>query len=243
MRKALALARADRLAPCSFRSLSSGERQRMLLARAIAQSPKILLLDEPTSHLDVGHQLDVIDSIKALGLTVVAALHDLNVALTFADEALILSERDRNFERKAVAERARGTGGLGCAEDFRRRRRVMGASPSRSVRGNVGLKMRSRSDVCIAGLEMFTRGRYGLKASRAERQGGCRSRRAPRLREARGRRVHAEVFEDLRCDFGIGDEADGRERSATAAAFETVCTIGLHNCNRAVPDQLQSSRA
>ncbi|MBI4817267.1 MAG: ABC transporter ATP-binding protein [Deltaproteobacteria bacterium] len=92
VRKALALARADHLAPRSFLSLSSGERQRVLLARAIAQSPRILLLDEPTSHLDVGHQLDVIDSIKALGLTVVAALHDLNVALTFADEALVLSE-------------------------------------------------------------------------------------------------------------------------------------------------------
>lgn len=73
-----------------FSSLSGGERQRVMLARALAQRPKLLLLDEPTNHLDIGHQLEILASIRALDLTVVAALHDLNAALGFGDRGILL---------------------------------------------------------------------------------------------------------------------------------------------------------
>jgi iron complex transport system ATP-binding protein len=80
-------------------SLSGGERQRALLARAIAQEAPLLLLDEPTSHLDIGHQLDLLERVRALarerGVTVVAALHDLNLAARFADRLVVLSRGRR----------------------------------------------------------------------------------------------------------------------------------------------------
>lgn len=76
-------------------SLSGGERQRAVLARALLQSARILLLDEPTTHLDIGHQLDLLSRVQILArrgrVTVVAALHDLNLAARFADRIVVLS--------------------------------------------------------------------------------------------------------------------------------------------------------
>jgi iron complex transport system ATP-binding protein len=73
--------------------LSSGERQLASIARAIAQEPQLLLLDEPTSHLDIAHQIRVLDLIKRLnrekGLTVVIVLHDLNLAAQYCDRLLL----------------------------------------------------------------------------------------------------------------------------------------------------------
>lgn len=73
--------------------LSSGERQLASVARAIAQEPRILLLDEPTSHLDIAHQIRVLDLIKRLnretGLTVLIVLHDLNLAAQYCDRLLL----------------------------------------------------------------------------------------------------------------------------------------------------------
>lgn len=66
-------------------TLSGGERQRVLLARALAQDTPILILDEPTNHLDVKHQLQIMRICKSSGKTVVAAIHDLNVAAMFCD--------------------------------------------------------------------------------------------------------------------------------------------------------------
>lgn len=74
----------------SLATLSGGERQRVLLARALAQTPKLLLLDEPTNHLDVRHQLELLAAVERPGLTVVAALHDLNAAADWADQVLVL---------------------------------------------------------------------------------------------------------------------------------------------------------
>jgi iron complex transport system ATP-binding protein len=76
-------------------SLSSGERQLAFIARAIAQEPKLLLLDEPTSHLDIGHQARVLGLVRRLnrekGLTVLVVLHDLNLASQYCDRLLLLS--------------------------------------------------------------------------------------------------------------------------------------------------------
>ena len=69
----------------NFQSLSGGEKQRVVLARALTQSPKILILDEPTNHLDIRYRLEILSIIKELHVTVLAALHDLSLAAQFCD--------------------------------------------------------------------------------------------------------------------------------------------------------------
>ncbi len=77
-------------------TLSGGEAQKVIIARALAQEPKALLLDEPTSSLDLGNQLDVMDLVasvvKSEGVCAVIAIHDLNLALRYADRFLILKD-------------------------------------------------------------------------------------------------------------------------------------------------------
>ncbi|ARZ68590.1 ABC transporter ATP-binding protein [Streptomyces sp. HU2014] len=79
------------LADRSFPTLSGGEKQRVLIARALAQQPKVLVLDEPTNHLDIAQQLEVLSLVRAAGLTVLAALHDLNLAATHCDALYVIA--------------------------------------------------------------------------------------------------------------------------------------------------------
>jgi iron complex transport system ATP-binding protein len=75
----------------SFHSLSGGERQLVLVARALAQQAGHIVLDEPTNHLDIRHQSEVLDIVAGRGLTVIAALHDLGLAALYCDEVHLLT--------------------------------------------------------------------------------------------------------------------------------------------------------
>jgi iron complex transport system ATP-binding protein len=85
----------QQLAGRPFPDLSGGEKQMVVLAQALAQEPKVLLLDEPAAHLDVSYQLMLFDWLRKLnseGLTIVCVLHDLNLALLYFEKLLMLSE-------------------------------------------------------------------------------------------------------------------------------------------------------
>ncbi len=85
----------EQFADRNIHALSSGERQRVFLAMALAQEPKVLLLDEPTAHLDLKYQIEIMELVRGLadqGLTVMAALHDLNLAARYSDRVAVLSQ-------------------------------------------------------------------------------------------------------------------------------------------------------
>lgn len=104
-----ALARLDaaELAQRPLGALSGGERQRVVLARAVAQESAVLLLDEPTASLDIGHQQQVLDLVEGLrregSIAVLGALHDLTLAAQYADR-LVLLDRGRVVAEGAAAE-------------------------------------------------------------------------------------------------------------------------------------------
>ncbi len=88
------LLKIERFALRNFNTLSGGEKQKVMLARALAQEPKVLLLDEPTSNLDIKHQLEVMEVIRDIvrykGISAVVAIHDLNLAARYADKLVML---------------------------------------------------------------------------------------------------------------------------------------------------------
>lgn len=82
----------------SFSTLSGGEQQKVILARALAQQTECLILDEPTNHLDITHQLEILKIVKELGITVVSAIHDLNLAAAYCDRLYVLRDGQILYE-------------------------------------------------------------------------------------------------------------------------------------------------
>ncbi len=76
----------------SFLTLSGGEKQRVLIARAIAQETEFIVMDEPTNHLDVGYQMKIMDLILSLNKTVLTAIHDLNMAIVYCDKVIVIDD-------------------------------------------------------------------------------------------------------------------------------------------------------
>lgn len=76
----------------SYIDLSGGEQQRVMLARALAQETETLILDEPTNHLDIAYQLQIMDLIAKRRMTVVAAIHDLNIAAMYCDKIFAMEQ-------------------------------------------------------------------------------------------------------------------------------------------------------
>lgn len=105
--EALAYTDVIHLAGKNINELSAGERQRVLIAKALAQEPALLYLDEPTSHLDIGHQIQIMELLRQLneknGVTIVIVLHDLNIASEYA-KRLILLDEGRIFKEGTPAD-------------------------------------------------------------------------------------------------------------------------------------------
>jgi iron complex transport system ATP-binding protein len=92
--RAMATTDTEAFAARDFRSLSGGEKQRVILASALAQEPETLLLDEPTTFLDLKHQLAMYKLLASLAkrMLVVAVTHDLNLALRFSDRVIVMDD-------------------------------------------------------------------------------------------------------------------------------------------------------
>ena len=92
----LELTETSEISDRSLSQLSGGEKQRVVLAQVLAQEPKLVLLDEPTSHLDIGHQTHVLNVMKKLnrskGLTVISVMHDLNLAGEYCERLILLNK-------------------------------------------------------------------------------------------------------------------------------------------------------
>lgn len=96
VKQAMELTGISNLKDRIFNELSGGERQKAILALAMAQQPKLLLLDEPTAHLDINHQIELLQLIHKLnreqGITVISVMHDLNLASLYFDRLILLKD-------------------------------------------------------------------------------------------------------------------------------------------------------
>lgn len=89
-RKNLKVVGMEEFSKSKFSVLSGGEQQRVMLARALTQETPCLILDEPTNHLDIKYQLQLMDIVKKMNLTVIAAIHDLNIATMYCDRIIAM---------------------------------------------------------------------------------------------------------------------------------------------------------
>lgn len=96
VKEALELTNTFHLKDRIITEISGGERQRVIIAKALAQNPSIILLDEPTSHLDINHQMEILSLLRKLnkekGTTIVVVIHDINLASRYSDEVIMLNE-------------------------------------------------------------------------------------------------------------------------------------------------------
>ena len=76
----------------NYLNLSGGEKQRVIIARAVAQESDFFVLDEPTNHLDISYQLQIFDFVRRLNVTVLSAIHDLNLAALYCDRLYVLKD-------------------------------------------------------------------------------------------------------------------------------------------------------
>ncbi len=95
VRKCMEMTNTWQFRDTMINQLSGGEKQRVYIARALAQEPKILLMDEPISHLDIKYQIEILSFVRELakqGILVIAVLHDINLACQFCNEILIMKD-------------------------------------------------------------------------------------------------------------------------------------------------------
>ena len=96
IRECLHLVNADDIANRYFNELSDGERQKVVFARALAQEPEVIILDEPTIHLDLKHRIELMsilrDSCREKGITVIVSLHDVDLALKIAELVILVKD-------------------------------------------------------------------------------------------------------------------------------------------------------
>ncbi|MBU0991440.1 MAG: ABC transporter ATP-binding protein [Proteobacteria bacterium] len=135
--EALAMVHAENLLFRDINTLSDGERQKILIARALAQDPAIILLDEPTMHLDLKHRMEVMTILQSLcrekGITVVASLHDVDIAAKISDKVALV--KDSQIIAWGEPENVLSTDSVSALYDFK------GASFNRylgsiEIRGN-----------------------------------------------------------------------------------------------------------
>jgi len=132
------------LADRALRELSGGERQRAWISAALAQEAGILLLDEPTSFLDIGYQVEVLDLVHRLsrerGATVVMAIHDINQAIAVSDRISLLEKGELRFDGKPEALAASGL----IEKTFRIRGRFVEVAPDKPPHFDVELTRLTR---------------------------------------------------------------------------------------------------
>lgn len=90
--KALKIVEMEDFKYSSFQVLSGGEKQRVMIASAIARNPDVIVLDEPTNHLDINYQYMIMEILSKLNITIVMAIHDLNLALRYCNEVYVLNQ-------------------------------------------------------------------------------------------------------------------------------------------------------
>lgn len=142
--EALEVTETAQFAQRSLGTLSGGERQRVFIARALAQNTPVLLLDEPTSFLDLKHQVGIYDLLKSAqlekGKTIVAVTHDINLAAQYCDEILLLggSQLSHAAPQSQNATRARSSYRVGKTKDVFSPEQIEQVFGVRVFAGNVG---------------------------------------------------------------------------------------------------------